>query len=257
MTDVLPRIHEALDAAVAALEPFDQGRIREETKAGGDPVTAADLAVDAVLRTTLLRAGEGWLSEETVDEPSRLDATNVWVVDPLDGTREFVDGIPEWCVSIGLVENGQPIAGGVAAPARGLRVVGQVGLGLQIEGGDPDRPSAGLAGALVLASRSEVKRGEWAAFLSTPVAVRNMGSVALKLAMVAAGMADATWTLTPKNEWDVAGGAALIHAGGGATLQPDGEPVVFNRPDTLLPGFVATRTDLMGDVMALIRSTVG
>lgn len=255
MTDIVGRISDALDAAVTALEPFDQGRIREERKDGGDPVTAADLAVDAVLRRTLPRPGEGWLSEETVDDPQRLATERVWVVDPLDGTREFVDGIPEWCVSVGYVDRGRPVAGGVAAPARGLRVVGAVGQGVTTEGCEPARPSCGIQGALVLASRSEVKRGEWEPFFATPVAIRNMGSVALKLAMVGAGMADATWTLVPKNEWDVAGGAAIVHAAGGVTVDPAGKPVVFNQPQTLMPGFIAARTGLIDDVLALIRTT--
>jgi myo-inositol-1(or 4)-monophosphatase len=254
MTDVIDRIHAALDAALEALKPFDQGRIDSTRKTGGDPVTEADLAVDAVLRELLPRPGEGWLSEETADNSDRLSASAVWIVDPLDGTREFVDGIPEWCVSIGYVVDGAPIAGGIASPARGIRITGAVGSGVEVRGGTALPPSPGIAGALVLASRSEVKRGEWAPVFSTPVSVRNMGSVALKLGLVGAGMADATWTLVPKNEWDVAGGAAIVNAAGGVTVRPDGSPVVFNQPDTLLPGFVATRSELAQPILDLIRS---
>lgn len=251
MTDIRRRIERALDAAVEALEPFTSGRVEELRKTGGDPVTEADLRVDAALREILPRPGEGWLSEETADDGARLDCSEVWIVDPLDGTREFVDGIPEWCVSIGFVVNGIPVAGGVAAPCRDLRIVGDES-GVQVTGGTPLPPSKGLAGALVLASRSEVSRGEWADVFSTPVSVRSMGSVALKLAMVGAGMADATWTLVPKSEWDVAGGAAIVRAAGEVTVTPDGEPVVFNRRDPRLPGFVACRKDLEGPVLDLI-----
>lgn len=254
MTDVIDRINTALDAALEVLEPFDQGRIDSTRKAGGDPVTEADLAVDAVLGELLPRPGEGWLSEETVDNSDRLSSSSVWIVDPLDGTREFVDGIPEWCVSIGYVVDGHPVAGGIASPARGIRITGAVGSGVDLQGGTPIPPSPGLAGALVLASRSEVKRGEWSRVFSTPVSVRNMGSVALKLGLVGAGMADATWTLVPKNEWDVAGGAAIVNAVGGVTVRPDGSPVVFNQADTLLPGFVATRAELAQPILELIRS---
>lgn len=257
MNEILSRIADALTAAEAALEPFDMGRIDAVRKSGGDPVTEADLAVDSVLRAALLRDGEGWLSEETADDGSRLEMSRVWIVDPLDGTREFVDGIPEWCVSIGYAVDGRPVAGGIVAPSRGLRVIGAVGHGVTVESRDRVAPMPTLAGALVLASRSEAKRGEWEPFFQTPVAVRVMGSVALKLAMVGAGLADATWTLVPKNEWDVAGGAAIVHASGGVTVDPDGEPVEFNRPSTLMPGFVATRADLIDDVLALIRRTTG
>jgi myo-inositol-1(or 4)-monophosphatase len=256
--EILTRIDQALDAAADALEPFDQGRIEAARKTGGDPVTEADVAVDAVLREALLDGGhEGWLSEETADDGSRLEHSEVWIVDPLDGTREFVEGIPEWCVSIGYAVDGVPLAGGILAPTRGLRVLGAVGHGVEVEGTDSSTPMPTLAGALVLASRSEARRGEWAPFFQTPVAVRVMGSVALKLGMVGAGLADATWTLVPKNEWDVAGGAAIVHAAGGVTVDPAGRPVRFNQPSTLMPGFVATRADLIDDVMALIAATVG
>lgn len=254
MNDIITRIDAALDAAIEALQPFDQGRVEATRKAGGDPLTEADLAVDKTLHDALLQPGEGWLSEETLDDPARFDCSSVWIVDPLDGTREFVDGIPEWCVSIGFAVDGVPLAGGVVAPSRGLRIVGAVGSGVRLDGADPVAPSDGLPGALVLASRSEVKRGEWNQVFRTEVAVRNMGSVALKLAMVGAGMADATWTLVPKNEWDVAGGAALVRAGGGVTLGLDGSDVIFNQSDTLMPGFIAGRADLMDDIMGLIGS---
>ncbi len=90
------------EAARVVFARFTPGAVETEYKAGHDPVTEADRAVDAVLRENLLRDGEGWLSEETADNPSRLEKTRVWIVDPLDGTREFVMGLPEFCVSIGL-----------------------------------------------------------------------------------------------------------------------------------------------------------
>src|SRR5271168_3461937 len=95
-TDILQRIQAALDAARDVFSRFTPGAIETEYKVGHDPVTEADRAVDAVLRQNLLRDGEGWLSEESVDDVARLDKNRVWVVDPLDGTREFVAGIPEF-----------------------------------------------------------------------------------------------------------------------------------------------------------------
>ena len=115
--ETLQRIHSALEAARAVLSRFTSGAIEAEYKAGHDPVTEADKSVDAVLRKELLRDGEGWLSEETLDDLTRLDKSRVWVVDPLDGTREFVAGIPEFCVSVAMVENGRAVAGGICNPA--------------------------------------------------------------------------------------------------------------------------------------------
>lgn len=248
--DDLDRIEAALDRAVAALIPFTPGRIEAQMKQGDDPVTAADLAVDAALRATLPRDGEGWLSEETVDDHSRLGRSRVWVVDPIDGTREFVQGIPEWCVSVGLVQDGEAIAGGVHNPATGERIVGARGVGVTYQGSRPSCRATMLNEAHILASRSEVNRGEWERFSQRGLEITPMGSVAFKLALVAAERADATWTLVPKNEWDVAGGAALVAAGSGAFGLPDGTRRRFNGRDPLLPGFFASRAALADEILA-------
>lgn len=252
--DDINRIAEALSRAGTALERFNAGDVKASAKSGGDPVTEADLVVDAILKGALLDSGEGWLSEETADDPGRLECERVWVVDPLDGTREFVDGIPEWCVSIGLVENGEPVAGGILAPGPGHLILGAVGHGVTLNDvptGATDTTS--LEGSLVLASRSEVKRGEWDRFFRSPVSVRNMGSVAYKLGLVGAGRADATWTLVPKHEWDVAGGAALVLAGGGQIRFLDGSKPRFNQPNPKLTGFLATNAHLMEPVQSLTQ----
>src|ERR1700733_9299784 len=167
--DILRRIHSALEASRQVFARFTPGEIDAEYKAGHDPVTEADRALDAVLRKELLREGEGWLSEESVDDPIRLQRSRVWVVDPLDGTREFVQGLPEFCVSIGFVESGRPVAGGIYNPATGEKFLGAIEGGVTYNG-KPAHTSqrTTLDGALVLASRSEVKRGEWAPFENAP-----------------------------------------------------------------------------------------
>src|SRR5580692_11492908 len=214
-SQILERIHSALEASRKIFARFTPGAIEADYKVGHDPVTEADRALDAILRKELLRQGEGWLSEESVDDPIRLQCSRVWVVDPLDGTREFVKGIPEFCVSIGFVENGRPVAGGIYNPATDETFLGSIDSGVTYNGklSQPSRRTS-LDGALVLASRSEVKRGEWKPFESASFTVRPMGSVAYKLALVSAGLADITFTLTPKNEWDVVAGAALVRSAG-------------------------------------------
>src|SRR5216684_657298 len=127
---ILERIHAALEAARAVFARFTPGAIETEYKIGHDPVTEADRAVDAVLRQNMLRDGEGWLSEESVDDVSRLSKSRVWVVDPLDGTREFVQGVPEFCVSIGFVEDGRPVAGGICNPATNETIIGSIDSGV-------------------------------------------------------------------------------------------------------------------------------
>ena len=251
--ETLERIHAALEAARAVLNRFTPGAIETEYKVGHDPVTEADRAVDDILRKTLLRAGEGWLSEETVDDFTRLDKPRVWVVDPLDGTREFVQGIPEFCVSIAMVENGIPVASGICNPATDELILGSRETGVTYNG-KPAQPSQrkDLRGALVLASRSEVKRGEWKQFESAGFNIRPMGSVACKLGLVAAGRADLTFTLVPKNEWDVAAGAALVESAGGWVLKLDASPLRCNQKNPLISGLLAGGPFLRDPLLLLL-----
>ena len=254
-SEILHRIQRALEAARVVLGGFTAGAIETEYKAGHDPVTEADRAVDAVLRRELLGQGEGWLSEESVDDLSRLERERVWVVDPLDGTREFVAGIPEFCVSVGLVVRGQPVAGGICNPATNEIFLGSLDSGVSYNG-KPARSSArtSLRGALVLASRSEVKRGDWKQFENAAFTVRPMGSVAYKLALVSAGLADATFTLTPKNEWDVAAGAALVLSGGGSVSTLENGSLLCNKKSPLLSGLVACGSGLRDELRALVEN---
>ena len=259
--ETLERIHAALEAAREVLNRFTPGAIEAEYKVGHDPVTEADRAVDDVLRKMLLRPGEGWLSEETVDDFTRLDKTRVWVVDPLDGTREFVQGIPEFCVSIAMVENHVPVAGGICNPATNELILGSRDTGVTYNG-KPAQPSQrkDLHGALVLASRSEVKRGEWKQFQSAEFNIRPMGSVAYKLGLVSAGLADLTFTLVPKNEWDVAAGAALVESAGGWTLKLDHSALRCNQKNPLISGLLAGGPFLRDPLLLLLdrhAQTVG
>ena len=241
----LARIEKALLLAGDILNAYQPGRVEATRKANSDPVTEADLEVDRALRQELVAPGEGWLSEETADDPARLLCDRVWVVDPLDGTKEFVEGLPEWCVSIGLVENGEAVAGGVYNPAAGFLAVGSVGSGVLLNGNPAQCTKvANLNGARVLASRSEVRRGEWDHWQDTEVKIEAMGSVAYKLARVACGLADATWTLVPKHEWDVAAGVALVRAAGGWVTTVEGDPPLFNQPHPWLPGLIAANSTL-------------
>lgn len=256
-SDVLIRIEAAIEAARTVFARFTPGAIETEYKIGHDPVTEADRALDTVLRRNLLREGEGWLSEESVDDVSRLSKNRVWVVDPLDGTREFVQGIPEFCVSIGFVKDGRPVAGGICNPATNETIIGALDCGVRYNG-KPARPSqrTTLKGALILASRSEVNRGEWQQFQSAGYQIRPMGSVAYKLALVAAGQADITFTLTPKNEWDVAAGAALVSSAGGFVSTLENTPLQCNRRDPLLSGLLASGPFLRDELLAALQSHI-
>jgi myo-inositol-1(or 4)-monophosphatase len=155
------------------------------------------------------------------------------------------------------VENGTPVAGGIYNPATDETFLGSIDSGVTYNG-KPSQPSqrANLKGALVLASRSEVKRGEWKPFENAAFEIRPMGSVAYKLGLVSAGLADATFTLTPKNEWDVVAGAALVLSAGGFVSTLENTPLRCNNRNSLLSGLLASGPYLREELLAAVSEHI-
>ncbi len=246
---------DAARAAGAIVRAWYEGSYTVSQKGHDSPVTEADVEANRCIQTIISNAfpDDGWLSEETRDSAERLDKVRVWVVDPLDGTKEFIKHIPEFCVCIALVDNGVPVLGVSYNPVRDELFVGGRGLGVSLNGA-PVRVSdqQHLAAARMLASRSEVERGEWDAFRSV-LRIELTGSVAYKLALIAAGRGDATFSLTPKNEWDICAGTALITEAGGRITDRYGRPLRFNQRDTRLPGLIASNAQLYAPIVALLR----
>ena len=192
-------------------------------KVPGHPVCDIDLEVDAFLRDRLgkLDPEAGWLSEETLDDSDRIERRRLWVVDPIDGTRDYLRRRPGWCVSVALVEDRTPLIGVLDAPARGEHWSAEKGGGAWRNGeGSGSRP-APLAGARVAAEQLPKADGDL-------VAVDKPNAIALRIAMVAAGEADLLATLRWGFEWDIAA-AALIAKEAGATVSGAlGQPLAFN-----------------------------
>jgi myo-inositol-1(or 4)-monophosphatase len=226
------------------------------TEKGPDhPLTRADLESNECIRGHIERAfpDDGWLSEETADSSERLARRRVWVVDPLDGTKEFIQHIPEFCVCIALVEAGRPIVGVEYNPAADRLYVAVRGQGTTVNGERARvTTQANLADAIVMASRSEDKRKEWDPFKPL-MRVTLTGSVAYKLAELSTGNGDATFTLTPKNEWDICAGSILVEEAGGRVTGLEGEPLVFNQPSPLRPGMIASNGVLHGALLDVTR----
>jgi myo-inositol-1(or 4)-monophosphatase len=254
MNDLLQDTLKITRTAGAAIMQYYKSSFDVSDKAPDNPVTDADYAADTLLKEKLraLLPEAGWLSEETVDNPERLNNKQVWVVDPLDGTKEFIMGEPEFAISVALVEDGQPILGVIYNPPTDELFYATKGGGaffndkmVQVT----ERTK--LQGSIINASRSERKRGEFEPFEEN-FQIRTMGGTAYKLARVAAGLCDAAWSRGPKNEWDICAGVLLVHEAGGRCVNLDDEEFNFNRPKTLVNGFIADNGHLHDDLIAAL-----
>ncbi|MEC8646723.1 MAG: 3'(2'),5'-bisphosphate nucleotidase CysQ [Candidatus Latescibacterota bacterium] len=245
----------AREAGIQTLEYFN-GQYEIEDKGKGDPLTTADLAANAVLSERLrsARSAYGWLSEETVDDKTRLSCQKTWIVDPIDGTREFIEGLPEYVVCVALCDNSVPTIGVIYNPARDAlyAAVHQGGAFLNGKRIFCSETSS-LTVATSIVSRSEDKRGEINPFRPHIGPVTPVGSVAYKLALVAAGESDINFSVQPKNEWDVCAGDLLIREAGGHMLDLQGNVRHYNQADPLIRGgLVAGNTELTRQFLRLI-----
>jgi myo-inositol-1(or 4)-monophosphatase len=205
-------------------------------KSPDNPVCAADMAVDAFLKRELksLLPSAGWLSEETVDHPERLERGLCWLVDPVDGTRDFIRGRPGWAVSVGLVSEGRPLFGMLAAPARDEFWSAEAGRGAWRNGIALSASSrTTLAGSRVPADI--LPRPD-----SDLVTVDKPNSIALRIAMVAADEADLLATLRWGFEWDVAAAGLIAREAGAAVSDAFGQPLAYNKRDPRAFGVLVT-----------------
>jgi myo-inositol-1(or 4)-monophosphatase len=221
-------------------------------KSPGNPVGVADLEVDAYLKTALLgvRPDDGWLSEETADTADRLARRRVWVVDPIDGTRDFVRGRTGWAVSVALVEDGVVTVAALAAPARQQLFTAALGQGAACNG-LPLR----MAGLLTL---DGVRLPMDAANLSAPywpspwpgAVVEKPNSLALRMAKLASAEADAWLEGRTIAEWDVAASALILTEAGGVVSDRHGAALAFNKPAPVFHGIAAANAALHAEVLA-------
>jgi myo-inositol-1(or 4)-monophosphatase len=249
---------EACRAAGEILLGYYRGSYDLTDKGHDNPVTSADIEADACLKAILLGAYPeyGWLSEETTDDPARLQKERVWIVDPMDGTKEFVEQIPEFAVSVALVDGGTPVVGVIFNPATSELFVATKGGGTFLNGKRVySTETIRLAEATLIVSRSEEKRGEVDLFRSHLGAVRAVGSVAYKLARVAAGMGDLNVSVQPKNEWDVCAGDLLVREAGGEMLDLDRQVRLYNQIDPLIRGgLVAGNREICEAMLDVVKS---
>jgi myo-inositol-1(or 4)-monophosphatase len=231
----------AREAGAILLRHYEKGT-EAWKKAEDNPLTLADLESDRAIAARLRAAfpADALLSEEMVSDPSRASRPRVWIVDPMDGTKEFTQKIPEFCVSIALCEAGVPVVGVIQNPVAGVSVWAARGEGCFKDGRRANVSQvARLEDAVVIASRTEISRDKFAAHAGWFKELRPVGSIAWKLACVATGDGDLNVSLAPKNEWDVAAGDCLLSEAGGVYVAFDGTRRTYNQPDPLIETFMA------------------
>jgi myo-inositol-1(or 4)-monophosphatase len=247
------------DAAAAAgriaTRHFRQGPQIWDKGGGHGPVTEADLEIDRMLRADLLaaRPGYGWLSEETDDDTRRLGARRLFIVDPIDGTRAFIDGRRAFAHALAVVEDGRVTAGVVCLPLMDKLYEAELGRGARLNG-RPIRASdrAELDGADILAGRPQLAPELWPG--GVPKVTRHhRPSLAYRLCLVAEGRFDGMVTLRPSWEWDIAAGALILSEAGARVTDRFGAPLRFNEPDPRHPGLVAGAPAVHAGLLARLR----
>jgi myo-inositol-1(or 4)-monophosphatase len=208
--------------------------VKTWSKARNSPVSEADMAVDALLkeRLTDARPDYGWLSEESVDDRSRLSARRVWIVDPIDGTRAYVSGLTDWTISAALVEDGRPILAALFAPVDDEMFLAAAGAGATCNGIPIEvRAGGSLEGVRVAGPKHHLEQLH--KLRADIVAIPKIHSLALRIARVAQGKIDVALASGNGQDWDLAAADLLVHEAQGMLTTIAGEYLTYNRPDPI------------------------
>ncbi len=220
------------EAAALAFTSWRDGAVPDTKvweKSKDNPVSDIDMAVDALLTERLrgILPEAAWLSEETVDDPARLDARLLWLVDPIDGTRDYVRGRSGWCISVALIADGQPVFAVMAAPAQNKLWVAAAGEGVTCNG---ERLSGSTRQDFV---GSRVPAVDLPKIDRDLVTVEQPNSIAMRMTMVACDRADLVATLRWGNEWDIAAAHLVAQEAGAVVSDALGKPIVYNKREPL------------------------
>jgi len=253
--DDLALILGAVRAAGALALKLRREGLSLSLKDGASPVTNADLAADALLHEALrgARPAYGWLSEETADDPARLERERLFLVDPIDGTTAFAGDKPWWSVSVAVVEAGRPVAGVVFAPELDQIYTAAAGQGAQLNGA-PIRASATnrLEGCKVLGDPQMFQRRDWPAPWP-PLDIQWRSSTAYRMCLVASGAADAALAFVPKHDWDLAAGDLILREAGAFSGDHTGEEFAYNRPRPVQRSLVCAAPALAPLILDRVR----
>jgi myo-inositol-1(or 4)-monophosphatase len=224
---------------------------------GAGPVTEADLAVDTMLATVLqnARADYGWLSEETEDGAARLSTARQFVIDPIDGTRAFIDGSKDWAHSLAIIEDGCVTDAVIYLPMHDLMFTAALGTGAFCNGVAINATQVAMQDATVLGARPNFEPRFWKGGAVPPIKRAFRSSLAYRLALVAQGRFDGMLTLRPSWEWDIAAGALIVTEAGGTATDQHGAPLRFNNPHPQVPGVLTGGAQLHADLLARLEPT--
>jgi len=237
----LAALVESIRNAGAKVHEMVRAGFDVQTKPDRSPVTTVDHEVNRILHEMQRREfpQDGWLSEESPDDPTRLTHTRVWVVDPIDGTKALVNRMPEFCISAALVERGVPVIAAILNPSTDELFTAVRGDGLFLNGTRITlSPTHDLTHPVIMVNAWEMRTNRWAALAET-VQCRPMYSIANALALVASGRVQAVLTIEPENEWDLAAGVLLVEESGGTISDAAGKPFAFNQPTPTSHGVIA------------------
>ncbi|MFQ1701397.1 3'(2'),5'-bisphosphate nucleotidase CysQ [Loktanella agnita] len=244
-TDLDLLVRAARDAGDIATRYFKNAPGVTNKPDGGGPVTEADLAVNAMLESSLqaARPDYGWLSEETEDGAARLSTNRQFVIDPIDGTRAFIEGNRDWAHSLAIVENGRVIAAAVYLPIRDLMFSAEIGGGAHVNDQPARVTASALQGATVLGTRPNFADDHWRGG-APPIKRAFRSSLAYRLCLVAQGRFDGMITLRDSWEWDIAAGALIAAEAGAIVTDANKRPLLFNNAHPQLPGVIAAGPEL-------------
>ena len=237
-------------AGKVALDYFGK-EIEIETKPDGSKVSAADYAVNDSLEKQLraLDPSSDWLSEESPENPRRIHSDRIWIIDPIDGTSSYLQGNRDWTIVAALIENGHPVLGAVYNPVRSEMFLSAKGQGAQLNGVPiTTNTTSELKEAHIITSKSHFKR----TFKEAESELPSFGwrcSMAYRIALVASGQVDATLSLTPKSDWDIAASHLILEEAGGKISTPNGTPITYNNRDLRHEGVAASNNNLYTSII--------
>ncbi len=240
------------EAGQLALGKF-RAPLKSWNKGDDSPVSEADIAVNEFLQERLRDPDGhiGWLSEETEDDPERMKARRVWIIDPIDGTRAYIGGLPDWSIATALVEDGRPIVAALYAPVDDEMFVAVAGKGATLNGQPIGVGDGGLDGTRIAAPPGYLRRLQQNAPGIAPQP--KIHSLALRFARVAHGAIEAAFASGNSHDWDLAGADLLVHEAGGLLTTFTGQSLTYNRPDPVHPPLVAAGPQRHAALIALVQ----